>query len=35
MKKMNNFKKYKIGLGEKGYKRCRIFAYNHVLITII
>ena len=34
MKKMNNFKKFKNGLGEKGYKRFRVFAYTLLLLAI-
>ena len=34
MKKMNNFKKFKNGLGEKGYKRFRIFVYTLLLLAI-
>ena len=34
MKKMNNFKKFKNGLGEKGYKRFRVLAYTLLLLAI-
>ena len=34
MKKMNNFNKFKNGLGEKGYKRFRVFAYTLLLLAI-
>ena len=34
MKKMNNFKKFKNGLGKKGYKRFKIFAYVLLLLAI-
>ncbi len=34
MKKMNNFIKFKKGLGEKGYKRFRVFAYTLLLLAI-
>ena len=34
MKKINNFKKFKNGLGEKGYKRFKTFAYILLLLAI-
>ena len=34
MKKISNFSKFKNGLGNKGYKRFKIFAYILMLLTI-